>query len=126
MMVKSLPELQTPVLDLDDPGRKGINLDTKLKVYKIVVLPTLLYVCGTWAVQRDFVLIIISCLRKKSSDNIPDTEDLKKAGRMQSIHTALKLAQLRGTGPVIRMLPSLMNDFRKTNSMENCRKLLSS
>ena len=48
----------------------------------------------------------LSCLRKllkiKWQDKIPDTEVLKKAG-MQSIHTVLKLAQLRWTGHVIRM-----------------------
>ena len=46
------------------------------------------------------------CLRKllkiKWQDKIPDTEVLKKAG-MQSMHTVLKLAQLRWTGHVIRM-----------------------
>ena len=30
--------------------RSGIRLDTKLKVYKAVVLPTLLYACETWTV----------------------------------------------------------------------------
>ena len=48
-----------------------------------------------------------SCLRKllkiKWQDRIPDTEVLKRAG-MQSTHTLLKLAQLRWTGHVIRML----------------------
>ena len=47
-----------------------------------------------------------SCLRKllkiKWQDRIPDTEVLKRAG-MQSIHTLLKLAQLRWTGHVARM-----------------------
>ena len=47
-----------------------------------------------------------SCLRKllkiKWQDRIPDTEVLKRAG-MQSIHTLLKLAQLRWTGHVTRM-----------------------
>ena len=46
------------------------------------------------------------CLRKllkiKWQDKIPDTEGLTKAG-MQSMHTVLKLAQLRWTGHVIRM-----------------------
>ena len=65
--------------------RSGIRLDTKLKVYRSVVLATLLYACETWTVYR-----------------IPDTEVLKRAG-MQSIHTLLKLAQLRWTGHVIRM-----------------------
>ena len=47
-----------------------------------------------------------SCLRKllkiKWQDKIPDTEVLKRAG-MQSVHTLLKLAQLRWTGHVTRM-----------------------
>ena len=32
--------------------RNGIRLDTKLKVYKDVVLPTLLYACETWTVYQ--------------------------------------------------------------------------
>ena len=32
--------------------RNGIKLDTKLKVYKAVVLPTLLYACETWTVYQ--------------------------------------------------------------------------
>ena len=47
-----------------------------------------------------------SCIRKllkiKWQDRIPDTEVLKRAG-MQSIHTLLKLAQLRWEGHVTRM-----------------------
>ena len=47
-----------------------------------------------------------NCLRKlleiKWQDRIPDTEVLKGAG-MQSVHTLLKLAQLRWTGQVTRM-----------------------
>ena len=38
----------------------------------------------------------------KFQDKIPDTEVLKKA-KMQSVHTLLKLAQLRWTGHVTRM-----------------------
>ena len=47
-----------------------------------------------------------SCLRKllkiKWEDRIPDTEVLKRE-EMQSVHTLLKLAQLRWTGYVTRM-----------------------
>ena len=47
-----------------------------------------------------------SCLRKllkiKWQDRIPDTEVLKRAG-MQSVHTLLKLAQLRWTSHGTRM-----------------------
>ena len=76
--------------------RNGIKLDTKLNVYKTAVLPTLLYAFETLTVcQRH-----LSCLRKlltiKWQDKIPDTEVLKKAG-MQSMHTVLKLAQLKAS-----------------------------
>ena len=69
--------------------RNGIKLDTKLKVYKAVVLPTLLYACETWTVyQRNH--FHLSCLRKllkiKLQDKIPDTEVLTKAG-MQSMQS---------------------------------------
>ena len=81
-----------------------------LKVYKAVVLPTLLYACETWTVYQRHAKRLNhlhkSCLRKllkiKWQDRIPDTEVLKKAG-MQNVHTLLKLAQLRWTGHVTRM-----------------------
>ena len=90
--------------------RNGIRLDTKLKVYKAVVLPTLLYACETWTVyQRNAKKLNhfhLSCLRKllkiRWQDRIPDKEVLKKAN-MQSVHTLLELAQLRWTGHVTRM-----------------------
>ena len=90
--------------------RSAIRLDTKLKVYRSVVLPTLLYACETWIVYQRHAKRLnhfhTSCLRKllkiKWQDRIPDTEVLKRAG-MQSIHTLLKLAQLRWTGHVTRM-----------------------
>ena len=90
--------------------RSGIIHDTKLKVYRSVVLPTLLYACETWTVYQRHAKRLnhfhTSCLRKllkiKWQDRIPDTEVLKRAG-MQSVHTLLKLAQLRWTGQVTRM-----------------------
>ena len=90
--------------------RSGIRLDTKLQVYRSVVLPTLLYACETWTVYQRHAKRLnhfhTSCLRKllkiKWQNRIPDTEVLKRAG-MQSIHTLLKLAQLRWTGHVTRM-----------------------
>ena len=84
--------------------------DTKLKVYKAVVLPALLYARKTWTVYQRHAKRLkhfqTSCLRKllkiKWPDRIPYTEVLKRAG-MQSVHTLLKLAQLRCTGHVTRM-----------------------
>ena len=83
--------------------RSGIRLDTKLKVFKVVVLPTILYACQTWTVYQRHAKRLnhlhTSCLRIQWQDRIPDTEVLKRAG-MQSVHT---LAQLRWTGHVTRM-----------------------
>ena len=48
--------------------RNGIKLDTKLKVYKAVVLPTLLYACETWTVYRHAERLNhfhLSCLRQQ-------------------------------------------------------------
>ena len=90
--------------------RSGIRLDTKLKVYRAGMLPTLLYACETWTVYQRHTKRLnhfqTSCLRTllkiKWQDIIPDTEVLKRA-RMQSVHTLLKLTQLRWTDHVTRM-----------------------
>ena len=90
--------------------RNGIRLDSKLNVYKAVELPALLYACETWTVYqrhaKTFNQFHLSCLMKilkiRWQDKIPYTEVLKKA-KMQSVHTLLKLAQLRWTGHVTRM-----------------------
>ena len=74
------------------------------------MLPTLLYACETWTVYQRHAKKLnhfyTSCLRKllkiKWQDRVPDTEVLKGAG-MQSVHTLLKLVQLRWTGHVTRM-----------------------
>ena len=102
--------------------RNHIRLNTKLKVYKAVVLSTLLYTCVTWAVYQRHAKRLnrfhLSCLRKLLKigwkDKIPDTKVLKKA-KMQSIHTLLKLAQLM-------LQECLMSGCQRKFSMENCRK----
>ena len=75
--------------------RSGIRLDTKLKVYRSVVLPTLLYACETWTVYQRHAKRLnhfhTSCLSKllkiKWQDRIPDTEVLKTAGKLYSSET---------------------------------------
>ena len=82
--------------------RNRIRLDTKLKVYKAVVLPILLYACETWTVHQRHAKKLnhfhISCPRKllkiKWQDKIPDTEVLKKAN-MQSVHKSKRKAMNR-------------------------------
>ena len=106
--------------------RNGIRLDTKLKVYKAVVLPFFIYACETWTVYQRHAKklnhFILSCLKKllkiRWQDKIPDTEVLKKA-KMQSVHTLLKLPQLRWTGHLTRMPGERLP---KKFSMENCKK----
>ena len=74
------------------------------------MLPSLLYACEAWKVYQRHANTLnhchLSCLRKplkiRWQDKIPDTEVLKKA-KMQSVHTRLKLAQLRWTDHVTRM-----------------------
>ena len=74
--------------------RNGIRLDTKLKVYKAVLLATLIYACETLTVYQRHAKRLnhfhLSCLRKllkiRWQDKIPDTEVLKKA-KMQNVHT---------------------------------------
>ena len=71
--------------------RSGIRLDTQLKDYIAIVLPTLLYACETWTVYQQHAKRLnhfhLNCLRKpqkfRSQDEIPETYVLKRAG-MQS------------------------------------------
>ena len=90
--------------------RQGRNLQTKLIIYKTVVMTTLLYACETWTVYyrhtRKLNRFHINWLRILLSitwhDMIPDTEVLESAG-LQSIHALLKKAQLRWAGHVVRI-----------------------
>ena len=89
-----------------------------------MVLQTLLYACESWTVYQRHAQRLnhfhTSYLRKllkiKWQDRITDTDVLKRAG-MQSIHTLLKMAQLRWTGHVTRMpdecLPKIKSSMEK-------------
>ena len=54
--------------------QSGIRLDRKLKVYRSVVLPTLLYTCETWTVYQWHAKRLNNfhtcCLRKSSKDQV--------------------------------------------------------
>lgn len=90
--------------------RRGIRLQTKLKVYRAVVLPSLLYANETWTVysrhSKQLNSFHLRCLRRllniKWQDKVPDTEVLQQAN-MISIHALLKRSQLRWAGHVRRM-----------------------
>ncbi|VDL97822.1 unnamed protein product [Schistocephalus solidus] len=86
-------------------NRHGIHLNTKLKMYKAVVLTTLLYGAETWTVYsnqaRKLNQFHLSCLRRilklRWQDRIPDTEVLERTGIL-SIHAMLRQVQLRWSG----------------------------
>ena len=93
-----------------DPITSCSEVKYVLKKVKAVVLPTLLYACETWTVYRHHARKLNhfhlrfprKILKIRRQDKISDTEVLKKS-KMQSVHTLLKLAQLRWTGHATRM-----------------------
>ena len=90
--------------------RKGVHLTTKLKVYRAIVLTTLLYASETWTIYQRHAKKLnrfhLTCLRKllrvKWQDKVPDTEILEQTG-MCSISTMLHKTQLRWAGHITRM-----------------------
>ena len=90
--------------------RRGITVETKIKVYRAAVLTTLLYGSETWTVYRRHktelnhfhTTHLRKLLRIRWQDKIPDTEVLARAG-LPSIHTLLKKSQLCWAGHVARM-----------------------
>nr|VZI44769.1 unnamed protein product [Spirometra erinaceieuropaei] len=91
-------------------NRHGLQLSTKLKMYKAVILPTLLYGAESWTVYtrqaRRLNHFHLSCLRRMLrlnwQDRIPDTEVLERTGIL-SIYAILKQMQLRWSGHLVRM-----------------------
>ena len=90
--------------------RQGITRPTKIKVYRAVVLTSLLYACESWTVYQRHARKLnhfhTTCLRKllgiKWQEKVPDTEVLDRAG-LPSIYTMLMQSQLRWAGHVVRM-----------------------
>ena len=91
-------------------NRRDISLQTKLKVYRAIVLPTLLYACETWTVYQRHAKKLnhfhTTCLRRllniKWQDRIPDAEVLAQAD-LPSIYTILMQSQLCWVGHAARM-----------------------
>nr|VZI43685.1 unnamed protein product [Spirometra erinaceieuropaei] len=91
-------------------NRHGLQLSTKLKMHKVVILPTLLYGEETWTVYtkqtRRLNLFHLSCLRHilrlNWQDRISDTDVLERMGIL-SIYTMLRQMQLCWSGHLVRM-----------------------
>nr|VZI44882.1 unnamed protein product [Spirometra erinaceieuropaei] len=90
--------------------RHGLQLTTKLKMHKAVILPTLLYGAETWMVYtkqaRRLNHFHLSCLRHilrlSWQDPIPDADELERTG-IVGIYTMLRQMQLRWSGHLARM-----------------------
>nr|VZI43015.1 unnamed protein product [Spirometra erinaceieuropaei] len=91
-------------------NHQGLQLSTKLKMYKAVILPTLLYGAETLIAYtkqaRRLNHFHLSCLRHilrlNWQDRIPDTDVLERTG-IVSIYTMLRQMQLRWGGHLVRM-----------------------
>ena len=88
-------------------NRRGIRLETKLKVYRAAVMTTLLYGSESWTVYsrhaRKLNHFHTTCLRRilgiKWQDRVPDTEVIEKAG-LPSVSTILMQTKHRWAGHV--------------------------
>ena len=91
-------------------SQHGISVSTKCKVYKAIVLPTLLYSAETYALYRRhfrklskvYIRHLRQILQISWKDHTPNVEVLRRAN-MSSIEATLTASQLRWTGHIIRM-----------------------
>ncbi|BHF72905.1 hypothetical protein SprV_0401597600 [Sparganum proliferum] len=91
-------------------NRHGLHLNTKLKMYKAVILRTLVYGTKTWTVYKKQArrpnLFHLNCLRRtlklRRQDRIPDTDVQERAGIL-SIYPMLRQLQLRWSSQFVRM-----------------------
>ncbi|BHF71155.1 hypothetical protein SprV_0401421000 [Sparganum proliferum] len=91
-------------------NRHGLQMSTKLKMYKAVILPTLLYGAETSTVYKKQARRLnhfhLSCLcrilRLNWQDRIPDNDVLERTGIL-SVYTILRQIQLRWSGHLVLM-----------------------
>ena len=91
-------------------NRKGLSIDTKLKVYQAVVLPSLLYASETWTTYSQHMKKLncfhLRCLRNimgiRWQDRVTNVDVLQRA-KMPSVQTMIQTNQLRWSGHLVRM-----------------------
>jgi len=93
--------------------RRGISQRNKIKVYRTVVLTTLLYGCETWTIyrrhekqlQQFHLRCLCSIFKIRWQGKIPNTEVLERA-ELPRVITSMRKAQIRWAGHVLRMSDS--------------------
>nr|VZI34024.1 unnamed protein product [Spirometra erinaceieuropaei] len=91
-------------------NRHGLHLDTKLKMYKAVILPTLLYGAGTWTTYKKQARRLnhfhLSCFQQiiklRRQGRILDTDVLKRTGILGT-YAMLRQLQLHWSGHLMWM-----------------------
>ena len=89
---------------------RNLKIETKLAVYRAMILSVLLYGSETWTMYRRNIRYLnhfhLQCLRRildiQWSDKLPDTDVLRRAN-MEGMEALLILNQLRWVGHVCRM-----------------------
>ena len=88
---------------------RGISSNTKLAVYRAVVLTSLLYGCETWTTYRKHIKRLdqfhLRCLRRILAihwqDRVTNQEVLRRAG-LPGVEALIMQARLRWTGHIMR------------------------
>uniref|UniRef100_A0A803U0X9 ribonuclease H n=1 Tax=Anolis carolinensis TaxID=28377 RepID=A0A803U0X9_ANOCA len=103
-----------------------IRRDTKVLVYKAIVLPTLLYACETWTVYRCHTQLLERfhqrCLRKILQISWEDRQrnvSVLEEAKTTSIEAMLLHHQLRWTGHIVRMPDSQSSCSISNSKMGN-------
>ncbi|CAG9136750.1 unnamed protein product [Plutella xylostella] len=89
---------------------RDLKLQTKLLVYKAIILPILLYAAETWCCYKADIKQLdtfhLKCLRSilriKWQDRIPNTEVLRRS-KLSGVESLIAKQQLRWSGHVLRM-----------------------
>lgn len=90
--------------------QRGIHLKTKMKVYRAIIMPTLLYSSETWTIYKRHIKSLDKVQQRHLrqlmniswKDHVSNFEVLERA-EMQSVEEMLTTCQLRWTGHVTRM-----------------------
>ena len=90
-------------------NRRGITTETKTKVYRAVILNTLLYSCEAWTVYQRYARKISHNQPPKVTEHKMSGEDTRHRGpHLPSVFTMFNKSQLCWAGYIVRMADHLL------------------